>query len=82
VDKSFVNNGFVGNMLSGKELADMEFVNEGFVGEMCDEVFVEVFMGKKFFHEGFVAMDYFNKEIGGDEFLDRRIKDDWMRVEQ
>jgi hypothetical protein len=27
-------------------------------------------------------MDYFNKEIGGTEFLDRRIKDDWMRVEQ
>ena len=39
-------------------------------------------MAKEFFHEGFVAMDYFNKEIGGTEFLDRRIKDDWMRVEQ
>ena len=79
---SFVDREFVGNVFSGKELVDMEFVNEGFVGEMFDELFVEVFVGKEFFHKGFVAMDYFNKEVGGAEFLDGGIKDDWMRVEQ
>ena len=73
-------------MFSDKELVDREFVNEGFVDEVFDEVFdemfVEVFIVKEFFYRGFVAMDYFNKEVGGTEFLDRRIKDDWMRVEQ
>ena len=78
----FVDREFVSNLFSGKELVDMEFVINGFVGEMFDELFVEVFMGKEFFHKGFVAMDYFNKEVGGVEFLGRRIKDDWMRVEQ
>ena len=61
-------------MFGDKELVDKEFVNKEFV----DEVFVD----KEFFHKGFVAMDYFNKEVGGTEFLDRRIKDDWRRVEQ
>ena len=82
VDSGFIDREFVGDVFRGKELVDMEFVNNGFVGEMFGELFVEVFMGKEFFHKGFVAMDYFNKEVGGTEFLDRRIKDDWMRVEQ
>jgi hypothetical protein len=50
--------------------------------EVFGGVFVEVFFVKEFFHKGFVAMDYFNKEVGGAEFLDGGIKDDWMRVEQ
>ena len=127
---SFVDREFVGNVFSGKELVDMEFVNNGFVDEMFGELFVEVFMGKEFFHndgfvdemfvelfvegfmgreffhidrfvdgmfvelfvelfmgkeffhKGFVVMDYFNREVGGEEFLGRRVKDDWMRVEQ
>ena len=50
--------------------------------EVFDEVLDEVFVDKEFFHKGFVAMDYSDKEFGGSEFLDRKIKDDWMRVER
>ena len=55
-------------------MVDKEVVNKEFV----DEVFVD----KEFFHKGFVAMDCFDKGFGGSEFLDRKIKDDWMRVER
>ena len=37
--------------------------------------------GEGIFEKRFATKD-FGKEIGGAEFLDRRIKDDWMRVEQ
>ena len=48
---------------------DKEFVKKEFV----DKVFVDKeFFDKEFFDKGFV----------GGEFLNRKIKDDWMRVEQ
>ena len=30
----------------------------------------------------FVDKEFFHKGFGGSEFLDRKIKDDWMRVER
>ena len=62
------------NKVCIKEFVDKEFVNKEFIDK--------VFLDKEFFHKGFVGMECFDKGFVGSKFLDRKIKDDWMRVEQ